>query len=347
MVRRLGICEVASLLGMGVALVVAAPAPAATPGFPSQAQMATCIKAAMSHSNMTKSQMSACAGFPFISQHCPSGPTLKVISAGSTNVAIRQGHKPVKLGKNYTITQLKAACGKTPKSNGLAAPGKPASPSQPPTANVSSLMAGTAHPVIPLPAGIAKKVTLVYVGTPVANGALGSIVPVAVWNGSSSLINHIDISGPAKDGTGAVIGSGDSQDVEPQNVPPGDVAFGMVFFETPVPVGSDLSALSATYETGQSTYFVDMKTQQANLVPGSYGASTITGEVMNTSNVSLHGPISTVGYCFSPSGVFLDVVPGFASGDATIAPGQTAGFSDSMYNTTCPTFLVGASGYGS
>ena len=44
-----------------------------------------------------------------------------------------------------------------------------------------------------------------------------------------------------------MIGSGDSQDIEPQNVSPGGVAFGMVYFATDVPVGSNLSALTPTY----------------------------------------------------------------------------------------------------
>jgi len=57
----------------------------------------------------------------------------------------------------------------------------------------------------------------------------GTIVPVEVWNGTSQTVSGVDISGPAMSGS-TVVGSGDSQDVEPGVLAPSEVAFGMVFY---------------------------------------------------------------------------------------------------------------------
>jgi hypothetical protein len=103
-------------------------ASASTPKAPSQAQIARCDKAATGHSNLTKTEVSSCAGFPSINHKCTSAPNVHVIKIGSNNIAIRLGHKPVKLGKSYTTTQLQATCGKPPKAKVLAAPSAPLVP---------------------------------------------------------------------------------------------------------------------------------------------------------------------------------------------------------------------------
>jgi hypothetical protein len=103
-------------------------ASASTPKAPTQAQIARCDKAATGHSNLTKTEVASCAGFPSINQKCASTPNVHVIKIGSDNIAIRLGHRPVKLGKSYTTTQLRATCGKPPKANVLAAPSAPLTP---------------------------------------------------------------------------------------------------------------------------------------------------------------------------------------------------------------------------
>jgi hypothetical protein len=103
-------------------------ASASTPKAPTQAQIARCDKAATGHSNLTKTQVLSCAGFPSINQKCASGPNVRVIKIGSNNIAIRLGHKPMKLGKSYTTTLLQATCGKPPKTKVLAAPSAPSAP---------------------------------------------------------------------------------------------------------------------------------------------------------------------------------------------------------------------------
>jgi hypothetical protein len=284
---------------------------------------------------MTKADLAACAAFPAITQKCPTGPSLKVIKVDSKgNVAIRLGHAPVKLSNNYSFSQLRAACGSSVKR----------SASTPSTASVSPLMSGTAHPVIPITPKSPQNVDLVFVGSPVVDFST-TTVPVEIWNGTSKTVSAIDVSGPAKDPSGKVIGSGDSQDIEPQNVLPGEVAFGMVYFETVVPTGSNLSGLSVTYQSGSSSFDVDIQVTQANYIAGQYGDNTMTGSVVNKTKTATGAPIETDAYCFSPSGTFLSVTPGFMSGNGGLAGGQSGGFSDTGVASICPTYLVGASGH--
>jgi hypothetical protein len=216
----------------------------------------------------------------------------------------------------------------------------------PPPAIVSTLMAGTAHPTVA--PGTKGSLDVTYVAAPIDQSyGAGTILPVIVWNGTGKSVSHVDVSGPAKDASGTVLGSGDSQEIEPQTLAPNEVAFGLVFFTQSIPPGSAFD-LTATASSGSSTYFLDAQVTQANYVPGQYGENSVTGEVVNSQQISMRGPISASVFCFSDAGVLTDVFSGFVSGNAGLEPGQTGGFSTSIYRQTeCPTFLVGASGFGS
>jgi hypothetical protein len=332
--KKLPTFVLASLLAIGAIIAASTPVYAKTK-YPTIAQASHCAAAAKGHSVLTKAQVFDCTGLPLISQNCPNGPAAIVIRLGSANIALRQGLKPLKLGKSYSTSQLASICNRS-ESTGTAAP---------PSAIISPLFTGDAHPILVVPASAKGKVDLLFVGTPIVTDG-NTTVPIVVWNGTGKTVNDIDVAGIAKNGAGTVIGSGDSQDIEPENLLPGDVAFGMVYFETAVPAGSDLSSLLPTYNNGQSTYFLDVQATQANFVQGSYGEDDITGSVMNQNKVAVSGPVSTVAYCFSTSGVLTSVDSGFTSGNSGLAPGQTGGYSDSLYDETCPTFLVGSSGFG-
>ena len=120
-------------------------------------------------------------------------------------------------------------------------------------AKISPLMTGNAHPVITLTPGTPHAVALVFTGAPITpDQSSDTTVPVVVWNGTKKTVNNIDVSGVAKDGSGTVIGSGDSQGFEPQNVAPGQAAFGYVYFSTVIPAGSDLKSLTPTYHRGKA-----------------------------------------------------------------------------------------------
>jgi len=326
---------VSLILGGVVNIASSGPAEGKTK-YPTAAQASHCSGAAKGHTALTKAQVFDCTGRPLVTQHCSSGPSAIVISLGSTNIALRQGLKPIKLGKRYSTTQLAAICHESTSSSAATTP---------PTGSVSPLFTGNAHPVLTIAPTAPRSVTLIFVGTPIVSDG-STTVPIEVWNGTKQTVNEIDVSGVAKNAAGTVIGSGDSQDIEPENLLPGEVGFGFVYFETAVPPGSDLSSLLPTYHQGQSTYFLDVQTTQANFVAGSYGEDTITGSVQNQNKVAVTGPISTVAYCFTAGGAFTSVEGGFVSGNGGLAPGQTGGYSNTLYDESCPTFLVGSSGFG-
>jgi hypothetical protein len=323
-------------IATGGSAQVLAPA-GASPPKPTRAQVVKCGKFENGHTKFTKGQVNVCLAAvqqTFIPTPCPSGPKGYVIDLHGQNAyVIRDGSRAIHLGPGqHSATTVDAICNGSPTAT-------------PRLAVISPLMAGNAHPVVPIPANAALNVDLVFVGTPIVNDGSTS-VPVEVWNGTSKTVNDLDVSGAAKNATGTVIGSGDSQDIEPQNLSPGQVAFGMVYFETTVPTGSNLSSLVPSYHMGTSTYFLDVKTGQANYVPGQFGDDAITGDVTNQNPGTVTGPVSTVAYCFSAAGALLSVTGGFTSGSNDLAAGASGGYSDTLYDQSCPTFLVGSSGFG-
>ena len=120
-----------------------------------------------------------------------------------------------------------------------------------------------------------------------------------------------------------------------------------MFFEQSIPAGSKFN-FSPTASDGVSTYFLDGKVTQANYVPGQFGDDTITGEAVNPQGVAINGPISADGFCFDPSGTLTSVFPGFISGNGGLAPGASGSYSISLFisGISCPTYLVGSSGFG-
>lgn len=188
---------------------------------------------------------------------------------------------------------------------------------------------------------------MTYVGTPYSLGAGdGTVLPVEVWNGTSQTMSYLDISGAAMSGA-TVVGSGDSQDVEPSVLAPGQVAFGMVFFTQDLPSGATFK-LTATASPGASG-LVNATVVQANYsASGGLDGPGIVGAVTNHSTVSISSPIEADLFCFSSSGVLLSVSDGFVAGNGNLGPGATGSYSlslpiDASMNTmSCPTFLVGA-----
>ncbi len=209
------------------------------------------------------------------------------------------------------------------------------------TPTVPSTFAGNAHPT--LKAGKKGTVALVFIGKPVEIGTAAK-VPVEVWNGTSGSIQGIDVAGSASAG-GKTVGSGDSQDLQPQNLAPNHVAFGQVFFSEALPTGVTFH-LSPTYKKGAGTYRADAKVTTANLSKGTY-SNEVVGTLVNPTKTTMKGPIETDAYCFT-GGMLVDVESGFVSGSTVVLPpGGTGSFSIDVTNTEpCSTYLVGASGYG-
>jgi hypothetical protein len=242
------------------------------------------------------------------------------------------GCSSAKVGVNQTATT--GAGSQTTASPSTTAP------SSPKTATVSSLMTGTAHPT--LPPLVPGKVAILVTAPPV-NNAASTTVPVMVGNGTSGYISHVDVSGPAVDSTGKIVGSGDSQGFNPTNVAPGQVSFGFVFFSSIVPTGSTFQ-FKVTYDTGKSSTALDAQVTQANAGTDPQNPQVV-GSVTNNTSVTIKSPISVGVYCFDSAGALIGQQGGFTDGNADLTQGAVASFSVGFYDTTCPTFLVGASGY--
>lgn len=210
--------------------------------------------------------------------------------------------------------------------------------SSPKTGSVSPLLTGTAHPTIP--ALVSGKVAIIVTG-PLSSD--GNTVPVMVGNGTSSYISQVDVSGPAVNSSGTVVGSGDSQGFAPQNVAPGQITFGFAYFQSAVPAGSTFQ-LKVTYQEGQSSTQRDAQVTQANAGTDPTLPSVV-GTVTNTTSTAIKNPIAVSVYCFDNTGALTSESGGFTDGNADLTKGSVASYTVDLGDESCPTFLVGASGY--
>jgi len=172
----------------------------------------------------------------------------------------------------------------------------------------------------------------------------GTSVPIVFRNNTSTAIAHVDISAPAKDPTGKIVASGASQGTDPSTVQPGQWAFAFIFFDP----GTKLAAndtLSFSFQTmpasTESFNTAAVQVTQANL-----SGSSIAGGVQNMTGHPVQGPISVHAYCLNTAGDPTSVVTGFTSSSSgNLAPDATDSFQLDLYDQSCPSFLVGASGY--
>ena len=232
-------------------------------------------------------------------------------------------------------------------SNGTpAAGGGAARPAHPTAAAVtaapqSALLAGNAHPKYP--GGVPRQVSVVY-QAPIHPQSTGTLVPIVFRNNTSAAIAHVDVAAPAKDSTGKIVASGSSQGTDPSTVQPGQWAFAYIYFEP----GTDLAAndtLSFSFQTTpastDSFNTAALQVPQANL-----SGSSIAGGVRNTTGHPVQGPISVHAYCLNSAGDPTSVITGFTSNSSgNLAPDATDSFQLDLYDQSCPSFLVGASGY--
>ena len=101
-----------------------------------------------------------------------------------------------------------------------------------------------------LPAGIDGEVAVVAISEP---GDRGTSFPVILHNGTDKPVSRIEVSGRAKGPDGATLGTGSSQTIEPNVVPPGGFAIGYVYISTSeysLPPGSTVEDLRVQYRDG-------------------------------------------------------------------------------------------------
>ena len=239
---------------------------------------------------------------------------------------------------NKIAGNAKNSSGTAPSSSKSNSSGTGGTPKLPQT------FAGNAVPALHSePSG---QLSVAFVGTPYSLGSGdGTMVPVEVFNGTDQSVAQVDVSGAASSGS-AVVGSGDSQDVEPAVLAPGEVAFGMVFYTQDLPAGVTFT-LTAT-GSNETSNVVNIKVVQANYSgTGGIAGSGVVGSVMNPSSTNVNAPVQTDLYCFSPTGTLQSVNGGFMAGNGGLPPGASGSYSiDIEGPAPCTSdFLVGSSGY--
>jgi hypothetical protein len=242
------------------------------------------------------------------------------------------GCTSAKVGVNQTAT--------TGAGSQTTASTPPTTASTPKVGMISSFMTGTAHPTIPpLDKG---KVAILVTAPPETSGG-STTVPVMVGNGTSGYISRVEVSGPAVDPTGKVVGSGDSQGFVPVNVAPGEVSFGYAYFSSTVPAGATFQ-LKVTYDEGKSSTDANVQVTQANAGTDPNSPS-IVGTVTNSGGPTVKNPIKVEVFCFDTSGALVGESGSFTDGSADLTVGAVASYDVSMYSKACPTFLAGSTGY--
>lgn len=209
------------------------------------------------------------------------------------------------------------------------APPTPASPL------ASDLVNGTLN--VSLPAGDPGKVSILAIGPLDRSGS----VPVIARNNTSGSVRQVQLSGTVRGPDGALLASGKDQGLKPNVVGPGQVVFGYVYFSINLqaPQGS-IYSINATWTAGSSDeYRKDVKVTELNQL-----SDRIVGSVANPYNYTVSGPISVDVMCFDNNGQPLSTHGGFTAQDS-LGPNATGSFQISLYNESCPLFLIAAGGY--
>lgn len=250
---------------------------------------------------------------------------------------------------------LTAACSSTtttqqkPKSGSTAAGAPGATPSSTAAAATvanapvqSKALFGTAHPNYP--AAIPGKVAVVSNAAPVTDPTGSTVLPVIVRNGTSKAVTDLKISSPAMK-AGQVVASGESQDVVPSTLQPGQVAFAYLFFESGPVTATDtfqFTVTSSAPDNSNPFHSVDMNVTQASVQPGQFGTTAIAGAFMNPSSASA-SPVAIEVYCFDAGGTMITGQSGGFASQENI-PGSGSGSFSVDLQAACPTFIVGATG---
>jgi hypothetical protein len=208
--------------------------------------------------------------------------------------------------------------------------------------NSGGLLGGNAKPVFP--AGAPGKVDVVGIGPLSTTPAGDSTLPIAVRNNTRAGVSHIDISATARNNTGKLVATGTSQEVDPAQLAPGEVGLSFIYFQIgtpPPPKDATYSFSAQTIPADKSSYnTASLKVTEANLSGGS-----IVGTGVNKTGKQVQGPYSVNAYCFDAAGHLLSTQGSFADQSGDLAPNASASFTLNLYGTSCPSYLVGITGF--
>jgi hypothetical protein len=207
---------------------------------------------------------------------------------------------------------------------------------QPAATLASPYLQGTLD--VQLPPGEPDEVSVIAVGPP------QSSTPVVVRNNTPDAV-EVHLAATARDASGALIGSGEDQGVQPAIVEPGHVGIGYVFLDVEdPPQGTTVEVTANGEEVADDPGFLPAAIIEHNAAPGEFNPQ-IVGRARNDNEGPIEGPISVLAMCFDEAGAPLSAPGGFLDVD-TLDPGQEGSFSVEVFDEAgCPRYLVGASGF--
>lgn len=195
--------------------------------------------------------------------------------------------------------------------------------------------------VVNVPEGEPGKLSVVVVGP----GGKSS-VPVIIRNRTSDTLSNIEVTGTARSGDGKLIGSGSSQGFVPSNVKSGEWAFGYVFIDAgdlPVDATFDFTATGDKGEESGLFGAVDVKVAEVEITKAQFGGNQVVGVLQNPTSEEVAGPVSVDVMCFDGDRP-VSTHRSYAEGDS-VPPNGTTSFSVDLFEASCGTFAIGASGH--
>ncbi|NLI84588.1 MAG: hypothetical protein GX440_04135 [Propionibacterium sp.] len=201
--------------------------------------------------------------------------------------------------------------------------------------NASGLLGGNTTPSFG--DGDPGEVSVVQIGARLVDQ---KVLLFAFRNNTDEAIAHVDWTATARSG-GSIVGSGRSQGTAPSVVQSGEVALSYIYFDNleAIPDDAEYEFSASSLPANTSSYnTAALKVTEANLV-----GDSIVGGAVNETGADATGPFSVSIYCFD-GGQMADHKMGFAD-QQDAADGATVSFSENLYSTSCPNFVVGVSGY--
>ena len=170
----------------------------------------------------------------------------------------------------------------------------------------------------------------------------GLIAPILIRNGTDQTALNPTVTGVARDSDGNVVAAGQSLELAPAALAPGDMAFGYVYFDARVGDADEFVYDPATFEVTSSAPGHDVATViEANLTAGRNGSpETVVGLVANETPDPIENV--TVGQaCFDDTGQLIYAFVDRPEADV-LAPGATSEFTLPA-SAECTSALVASS----
>lgn len=182
----------------------------------------------------------------------------------------------------------------------------------------------------------------------VAQGAYENTLPVLLKNNTKQKVADIKLSATASTASGQLLVSGEDQGIQPEEVPPGGLAMGYIYFDgKKLPQNAKfkitIDSTPASQLNFQSNIDVPIKTLR-------YAGGSVVGIAVNTTKKKIGGPLSVYVMCIGASKKIVTFGDDYADRD-DLAPRAEAPFTVDLtsYGTNpapkCRYLLVSMRGY--